>query len=94
MTETAKRKGFSMPLEPTRATGQGRWVIALIIACGVALYVGSSRRLQLYDLGYTDGDRPVTVQSWSIPLPWGYSLVYWRSRPSGPNDGLRLFGPR
>jgi hypothetical protein len=57
------------------------------------LYVTATAKHQIFDLGYTDGETPVTVQSWSVPLFQGYKLLYWKSTPHGPNDGLRLFRP-
>lgn len=58
-------------------------------------YVVANASYRAYDLGYSvAGAGQASVETWSVGLPGGAELVWWKSSPAGPNDGLRFFGPR
>jgi hypothetical protein len=66
--------------------------VALLGLAG-RLYGSRLVRYQAYELGYMAGQQRAAVESWSLPLPLGYQLVYWKSTPHSGQDGLRLFAP-
>ncbi len=51
-------------------------------------------RYRAYHLGYPVEGRDAVIQTWSVRLPLGARLVWWRSDPPGPADGLRFFWPQ
>lgn len=64
---------------------------ALVLVAAVT-YAAATAQHEVYDLGYSVANDRAIIESWSVKLPAGYRLAWWRATPSGPQDGLRLLG--
>jgi hypothetical protein len=69
-------------------------MLGVLAMGGLMLYAVATADHQAFDLGYNVAGERVSVQAWSVQLPAGYELVWWRSTPASPQDGLRFFPPR
>ncbi|HWI64660.1 MAG TPA: hypothetical protein VNT75_22770 [Symbiobacteriaceae bacterium] len=72
------------------AARPARWLAAAVLAGALCWYAGATAQYEAFDLGYSAGNVRATVERWSVRLPFGYRLAWWKSNPPARNDGPRL----
>jgi hypothetical protein len=91
MTATAKRRTLRKPAEERGRLTAKPLIVAGLVLTTVILWSASRLEHQAYAMDFSVGQSQASVETWSLPLPGRYAVVYWKSSPKSPQDGLRLF---